>query len=160
MHALNPYGFAWLRRVNEDNIDLNRNFHDFSKDLPSCSAYEELHDWLVPLEWEGEHRQRADDELRKYIAANGMRAFQGAITSGQHTRPKGLFYSGTTKSWSNNTLRQICQKYVPAIAKMVAVLDFHEEVAKVLVQPKAKVQPQDRMPPKGMMMSRGRDAGV
>jgi hypothetical protein len=59
VHALNPYGFAWLRRVNEDNIDLNRNFHDFSKDLPSCSAYEELHEWLVPPEWDGEHRQRA-----------------------------------------------------------------------------------------------------
>ena len=38
--------------------------------------------------------------------------------------------------------------------------DRIEEVAKVLAQPKAKVQPQDRMPPKGMMMSRGRDAGV
>ena len=125
VHALNPYGFAWLRRVNEDNIDLNRNFHDFSKVLPSCSAYEELHDWLVPLEWEGEHRRRADDELRKYVAANGMRAFQGAVTSGQYTRPKGLFYSGTAKSWSNNTLGQICEKYVPASAKMVAVLDFH-----------------------------------
>jgi len=26
VHAINPYGFAWLRRVNEDNVDLNRNF--------------------------------------------------------------------------------------------------------------------------------------
>ena len=26
IHAVNPYGFAHLRRVNEDNIDLNRNF--------------------------------------------------------------------------------------------------------------------------------------
>ncbi|WP_255800720.1 DUF2817 domain-containing protein [Acaryochloris sp. 'Moss Beach'] len=26
IHALNPYGFAWNRRCNEDNIDLNRNF--------------------------------------------------------------------------------------------------------------------------------------
>ena len=29
IHALNPFGFAWLRRVNEDNVDLNRNFQDF-----------------------------------------------------------------------------------------------------------------------------------
>ena len=28
VHAVNPYGFAWLRRVNEDNVDLNRNFVD------------------------------------------------------------------------------------------------------------------------------------
>ncbi|HEY6877133.1 MAG TPA: DUF2817 domain-containing protein, partial [Polyangiales bacterium] len=26
IHALNPYGFAHRRRVNEDNVDLNRNF--------------------------------------------------------------------------------------------------------------------------------------
>ena len=26
IHALNPYGFAWRRRWNENNIDLNRNF--------------------------------------------------------------------------------------------------------------------------------------
>jgi predicted deacylase len=28
LHALNPYGFAWNRRVNEDNADINRNFVD------------------------------------------------------------------------------------------------------------------------------------
>lgn len=26
VHVLNPYGMAWLRRVNENNVDLNRNF--------------------------------------------------------------------------------------------------------------------------------------
>ncbi len=26
LHGLNPYGFAWLRRFNEDNVDPNRNF--------------------------------------------------------------------------------------------------------------------------------------
>src|SRR5205807_10591933 len=53
VHALNPHGFAWLRRVNEDNVDLNRNFIDFSQP-PSSAAYEPLHDWLVPTDWEGD----------------------------------------------------------------------------------------------------------
>ncbi len=26
VHILNPYGMAWFRRVNENNVDLNRNF--------------------------------------------------------------------------------------------------------------------------------------
>lgn len=26
VNVLNPYGMAWLRRVNENNVDLNRNF--------------------------------------------------------------------------------------------------------------------------------------
>ncbi len=34
IHALNPYGFAWTRRVTEDNVDLNRNFVDHDKGYP------------------------------------------------------------------------------------------------------------------------------
>ncbi|HLH31955.1 MAG TPA: DUF2817 domain-containing protein, partial [Terriglobia bacterium] len=28
VHILNPYGMSWLRRVNEHNVDLNRNFRE------------------------------------------------------------------------------------------------------------------------------------
>ena len=31
VHGVNPYGFAWQRRTNESNIDLNRNFISFEK---------------------------------------------------------------------------------------------------------------------------------
>ena len=60
VHALNPYGFAWLRRVNEDNVDLNRNFRDFTEPPPSSSAYEAVHDWLVPADWDGPARKKAE----------------------------------------------------------------------------------------------------
>ena len=30
VHALNPYGFSHIRRTTHENVDLNRNFHDFS----------------------------------------------------------------------------------------------------------------------------------
>jgi len=42
VHALNPYGFAYLRRTNEDNVDLNRNFLDHSGSIqttPSIPKY-------------------------------------------------------------------------------------------------------------------------
>jgi len=35
LHALNPHGFSHLARTNEDNIDLNRNFRDFSVPPPA-----------------------------------------------------------------------------------------------------------------------------
>jgi hypothetical protein len=31
VHAINPYGFAWTRRVTEEGNDLNRNYVDHSK---------------------------------------------------------------------------------------------------------------------------------
>jgi hypothetical protein len=38
IHALNPYGFSHLRRATHENVDLNRNFHDFSLPLPVNAA--------------------------------------------------------------------------------------------------------------------------
>jgi hypothetical protein len=63
VHALNPFGFAWLRRVNEANVDLNRNFQNFNESLPSSVGYEAFHDYLVPQDWEGEQRAKADAAL-------------------------------------------------------------------------------------------------
>ncbi len=125
VHALNPFGFAWLRRVNEDGVDLNRNFVDFSKPLPSSSAYEALHDWLVPAQWQGEARRSADLGLQSYIQQHGPRAFQAAVTGGQFTRPTGLFYGGTRATWSAQTLISVLQQQLPAAVRQIAVLDLH-----------------------------------
>ena len=35
VHVLNPYGMAWLRRFNENNVDLNRNFRDAGDYVPN-----------------------------------------------------------------------------------------------------------------------------
>jgi len=36
IHAVNPWGYAHLRRVNEDNIDVNRNFFDPARPHPQA----------------------------------------------------------------------------------------------------------------------------
>src|SRR4029079_14470199 len=51
IHALNPYGFSWWRRVTQENVDLNRNFHDFSRPLPVNPAYDEIAPLLTPATW-------------------------------------------------------------------------------------------------------------
>ena len=47
IHALNPYGFSHIRRVTNENVDLNRNFTDFSKSLPPDAGYGEVHPALI-----------------------------------------------------------------------------------------------------------------
>jgi hypothetical protein len=125
IHALNPYGFAWLRRATEDNVDLNRNFHDFSRSLPSSAAYEEIHDALVPVDWDGPARQEAEATIDKYIQVHGLRSFQAAVTSGQYSRPNGLFFGGTREIWSNITFRKIMAEVVEVPTEKMAVLDLH-----------------------------------
>jgi hypothetical protein len=125
VHALNPYGFAWLRRVNEDGVDLNRNFVDFSRPRPSSTAYEPLHDSLVPIDWQGDGRRQADAALQAMMTREGLRRFQEALTVGQYTRPTGLFYGGTARTWSARTLADILAQRLPAAIRRVAVLDLH-----------------------------------
>jgi hypothetical protein len=125
LHALNPHGFAWLRRVNEDGVDLNRNFVDFSQALPPSRAYEAVHDWLVPADWDGEARRAADQALLAFGQTHGMPALQAAISGGQYTRPGGLFYGGTQASWSARTLVRVLTEVLPTTVRRLGVIDLH-----------------------------------
>lgn len=125
LHSLNPYGFAWLRRVNEDGVDLNRNFQDFARPLPDSSAYEALHEALVPTEWEGLVRADADRALGEYAARHGARAFQAAVSTGQYTRPTGLFYGGRERTWSARTLVRVLREQLPDTLARLGVIDLH-----------------------------------
>lgn len=123
VHALNPFGFAWLRRTNEDNVDLNRNFVDHAR-VSANPAYDEIHDWLVPRVWEGPVRDAAEAAITRYIEERGMRAFQVALTGGQYTHPDGLFYGGTAAAWSNALWRRILREHVGAVARVIGI-DLH-----------------------------------
>src|SRR5690606_11704356 len=49
IHAINPYGFAWSRRTNEDNVDQNRNFLLTGAEFRGApEAYRELDGLLNP----------------------------------------------------------------------------------------------------------------
>lgn len=123
VHAVNPYGFAHLRRTNEDNIDLNRNFIDHSR-TPANPGYDEIHGWLVPESWDGPAREEADREITRYQQERGMRAFQEAMTGGQYNHPDGLFYGGQAPAWSNLTWRRILREHCARAEEIVAI-DLH-----------------------------------
>jgi hypothetical protein len=123
VHALNPYGFAYDRRVNEDNVDLNRNFIDHDNP-PGNEGYPEIHPALVPADWEGNARAAADAALLQIAAARGPRYLQEVVTAGQWTHPDGLFYGGTKPVWSHWVLREVAGAFLPG-RKRVAYIDLH-----------------------------------
>lgn len=125
IHASNPYGFSWGRRVNEDNMDINRNFIDFeTKAPPANPAYAEVHDWLVPQSWSDEIAANIQQKIAAYYARVGARAATAAIVGGQHSHPDGIFYGGTEACWSHRTIRTVCAKYLKT-AQRICVLDYH-----------------------------------
>ena len=124
IHLINPWGTAWLRRVNEDNIDLNRNHLNFDHALPDNQAYAALHEIYACTELQGPERDRADALLDEQIAEHGWPAVMSIVEGGQHRHPDGLFYGGLAPSWSNRTLHQIIQKHV-SHAEVAMCFDLH-----------------------------------
>lgn len=122
VHAVNPHGFSHGRRVNEDNVDLNRNFRDFGQPLPDSSAYGEIHSIVLPATWPPP--KESEDAIDAYKETRGDRAFQSALTGGQYRYPDGLFYGGARATWSNRTLRSVLRRHA-ASRRRLAWIDFH-----------------------------------
>lgn len=122
LHALNPWGMSWYRRATQENVDLNRNFHDFHQPLPRNPAYDELHPLLVPPTWPPSpaHEARLQAELGRV----GMEVLQQAVSGGQYTQPEGLFYGGHAPTWSQQALRHVLREHGTRCAKL-AWVDLH-----------------------------------
>jgi hypothetical protein len=124
IHAINPYGFAWERRTNEDNVDVNRNWIDFASALPTNPEYGDLASDLCPTDWDLKTQERTGAALGARIAAIGVAAFQQAVSGGQWSHPKGLFYGGDRPSWSRNVLTETLKAKLSRASRVV-ILDFH-----------------------------------
>ena len=122
IHALNPYGFSHIRRTTHENVDLNRNFHDFSHPLPVNAAYREVEPLLLPPEWPPAAGNVA--AVQQFIATRGEAAWQAAISQGQHEFAQGMFFGGTAPTWSNHTLRQVLRQHGSRAAR-IGWIDLH-----------------------------------
>ena len=124
IHALNPDGFANLRRCNEDNVDLNRNFVDHSGIYPENNDYADLAEFLAPRSFSTTANFFATLRILWFRLRQGRPRLQQAVTQGQYSHPQGLFYGGRFDSWSKRILHKITERYL-ARARRVVVIDFH-----------------------------------
>jgi predicted deacylase len=124
IHAINPYGFAHLRRTNEDNVDLNRNFVIHSVSHPDNRNYDVLAGAIAPKTYWPIASGLSLVRLWLYQVTRGKVALQAAISSGQYAHPQGLFYGGQFAVWSNITFHEILDRHVSDAAR-VAFVDFH-----------------------------------
>lgn len=123
VHTINPYGFSHNRRVNEDNVDLNRNFVDFRHPLPDNPSYR------IFKEFTGGYIQVAGgrtvpDAICAYIEKFGEKKYQEAITSGQYTDEEDIYFGGKQATWSNVTWNNFIKRSV-STATHVIHIDIH-----------------------------------
>lgn len=127
IHAVNPYGFAHLRRVDENNIDVNRNFIDFINSKPaSHEHYAALDSTINPQQSPG-----TLSEIKYWLNAGtliarnrGTKELVKPIAQGQYDFPKGLFYGGAALSASASLLQKLVHDFAKD-AERISILDVH-----------------------------------
>lgn len=124
VHAFNPYGFSWVRRVNEDNVDLNRNFVDWNAPAPVNERYGGIAHLLVPEEWDADTQQATTVRLMEFAGKIGLDAMQEVVSGGQYAHPAGVFYGGTGAVWSHRWLERNAAGLAGGASRL-GVLDLH-----------------------------------
>ncbi len=125
IHGVNPYGFAWQRRVNENNVDLNRNFIDHSKPHPENSGYQELASVVEPTDWSEDTSSSIISELLELSGKHpdDPRWLQAALSGGQYEFPGGQFYGGVQPQWSNQRIQALVNTHL--MGRRVIWVDIH-----------------------------------
>lgn len=123
VHVLNPWGMAWLRRCNEANVDLNRNFLDDNATWSGCPPlYRCIETLLNPPS------PPARDGFVLRLGLRGLRhgvaAVRQAIAHGQYRYPQGLFYGGAQLQPGPRLLAAWLREQLAATSSLF-VIDMH-----------------------------------
>jgi len=124
IHAVNPFGFAWGRRVTEENVDLNRNFVDFAAPLPRNSGYEEVHRIVTPERWDEPSVAAVFRSLDQFKQRVGEQKFSDSFNGGQYSHPDGVYYGGAREQWSNRAFRRVVKEHFSS-CKKICFVDLH-----------------------------------
>src|SRR5262249_47705569 len=124
LHSLNPYGFAWVRRFDDENVDPNRNFlREGEVYAGGPEGYGKLDPFLNPK------RPPSRFELFRVkalaaIARFGLRALKQTVATGQYQFPQGIFFGGSKPSRTKRILEERLGAWLGSASRVIH-FDFH-----------------------------------
>lgn len=127
VHALNPFGYKYFTRTNENNVDLNRNFITSHEDFKLVNKeYEKLKPLLEPpipasgyfLARVGFYSQIGWVNLRR-----GRKTVLGSLR-GQYQNPRGIFYGGQEVQPETKSAQSLIKRFA-ANANEIYLADLH-----------------------------------
>ena len=127
VHVLNPYGMAYLRPFNENNVDLNRNFLGAEDYEGAPEKYPELDSFLNP-----QSPPKSDFYLLRagwILLRHGFGDVKQAIAGGQYEYPKGLFFGGKKLEHGPQEFEAFLAQRLPSAERIIAV-DVHTGLGK------------------------------
>lgn len=131
IHSLNPYGFAQLRRWNENNVDLNRNFlsskefQNLFKRDPNAFGYRDLYDMINPssvIDSTDFFWIKALTCIIRY----GFYSIKQALVTGNYHFQMSLFFGGQELQPSHVLVKKFLQTQLSlSDVQQLAILDIH-----------------------------------
>ena len=129
IHAVNPFGFANIRRVNELNVDLNRNFMSEEQPYKGADPGYSLMDPLLNPTSPPPAVEFFWPRAALKIARHGFNALKNSVAQGQYEYPKGLFFGGKKPSASMNIIAENLGDWI-GDAQRIIHLDLHSGLGK------------------------------
>jgi hypothetical protein len=124
IHGVNPFGFSSLRRFNEENVDLNRNFLAAESEYRGApEGYADQNGFLNP---ESPPSRFEPFKLKALwnIWRNGLQKLKQSVAGGQYDFPRGLFFGGRGPCKSTQIVFDNCDSWIGTSQRVVHI-DFH-----------------------------------
>ncbi len=127
---VNPYGMKYMRRYNENNVDLNRNFiidwdgFDYSsnKDYPEVKSFLQPEKKIGNAFW---HEVGFYLSLAKEAITKGADKVSDALLTGQYEYPQGVYYGGTKDEKSTAYLKGVFNDCLDGEYDNIVHIDIH-----------------------------------
>jgi hypothetical protein len=129
VHAVNPWGMANIRRVNSNNVDLNRNFMEDEQDFQSDfnPEYKMVEGTLNPRHSLKSFWSEDLAFLKNVITdlvRHGVRKLRGAVLLGQQSSPNGLYYAGQKYQVETTCLMNLIRESLSSYSSVLQI-DMH-----------------------------------
>ena len=127
---VNPYGMKYMRRYNENNVDLNRNFIlDWENfDLTTNKDYPKVDTFLGPTGKIGNalwHEAGFYLSLGKTAITEGADTVSDALLGGQYEYPQGVYYGGNGDEASTVYLKEVFANCLDGSYENLVHIDIH-----------------------------------
>lgn len=127
VHSINPWGMSWYRRVNGQNIDLNRNYYPDGTDRPENLEFDHfapLFEKRPPMK-----KWKIWQQVLKTVFRLGLKKSINVISSGQHHLPDSLFYGGDHVQVEIAELLRVLKSKLQE-SRALYVIDVHSGLGK------------------------------
>jgi hypothetical protein len=128
IHAMNPYGFNFLRRVTENNVDMNRNCDEtpalFSNKNEGYTRLYKFINPATPVSLASCQNQLFVERAILKIMKATMPVLRQAVLQGQYEYPEGLYFGGRDFEPQLRAIKPLLQKYSAPYERIIHI-DLH-----------------------------------